>query len=131
MLPVTAATALDAALHSINSEAKSPLPVLAYGQASGIGQIMRSVMKTAFDDGKFSTVFTAHHAVLLKTMAMEGRGIAWLPESLIADDLEAKRLVLAGDSEWWVPSEIRLFRPRAPLSEAAEALWTVVSSQRG
>ena len=64
-------------------------------------------------------------------MAMEGRGIAWLPESLIAADLEAKRLVLAGDSEWGVPIEIRLFRPRAPLSEAAEALWTVVSSQRG
>ena len=73
--------------------------MLVYGQASGIGQIMRSVMKTAFDDGKFTTVFTAHHAVLLKTMAMEGRGIAWLPESLIAADLEAKRLVLAGDSE--------------------------------
>ena len=131
LLPVTAATALGAAMHSIISAAKSPLPVLAYGQASGIGQIMRSVMKTAFDDGKFTTVFTAHHAVLLKTMAMEGRGIAWLPESLIAADLKAKRLVLAGASEWWVPIEIRLFRPRAPLSEAAEALWIVVSSQRG
>ena len=131
LLPVTAATALGAALYSIKSAAKSPLPVLAYGQASGIGQIMRSVINTAFDDGKFTTVFTAHHAVLLKTMAMEGRGIAWLPESLIADDLEAKRLVLAGDSEWVVPSEIQLFRPRALLSEAAEALWTVVSSQRG
>ena len=131
LLPVTATTALGAALYSINSAAKSPLPVLAYGQASGLGHIMRSVMKTAFDDGKFTTVFTAHHAVLLKTMAMEGRGIAWLPESLIAADLEAKRLVLAGDSEWSVPIEIRLFRPRAPLSEAAEALWTVVSSQRG
>ena len=33
LLPVTAATALGAALYSINSEAKSPLPVLAYGQA--------------------------------------------------------------------------------------------------
>ena len=89
---------------------------------------MRSVMKTAFDDGKFTTVFTAHHAVLLKTMAMEGRGIAWLPESLIAPDLEAKRLVLAGDLAWCVPIEVRLFRPRASLSDAAEALWNVVSS---
>ncbi len=128
LLPVTAATALGAPLHSIDSEVKNPLPVLAYGQASGIGQIMRSVMKTAFDDGKFTTVFTAHHAVLLKTMAMEGRGIAWLPESLIAPDLEAKRLVLAGDLAWCVPIEVRLFRPRASLSDAAEALWNVVSS---
>ena len=93
--------------------------------------LFRSVMKAAFDDDKFTTVFTAHHAVLLKTMAIDGRGIAWLPESLIAPDLDAKRLVLAGDSEWWVPIEIRLFRPLAPLSEAAEALWTLVSSRRG
>lgn len=129
LLPVTAASQSGAALHSINSEARSSLPVLVYGQASGIGQIMRSVMKTAFDDGKFTSVFTAHHAVLLKTMAIGGRGIAWLPESLIASDVEAKRLVLAGDSAWCVPIEIRLFRPRAALSDAAEALWNVASDE--
>lgn len=126
LLPVTAGSKSGVALHSIDAETKALLPVLVYGQASGIGQIMRSVIKTAFDDGKFTTVFTAHHAVLLKTMAMEGRGIAWLPESLIAPDLEAKRLVLAGDSAWCVPIEVRLFRPRAALSDAAEALWAVV-----
>lgn len=131
LLPVTAATASGVALHCINSEATYPLPVLVYGQASGIGQIMRSVMKTAFGNGKFTTVFTGHHAVLLKTLAIEGRGIAWLPESLIAPDLEAKRLVLAGDAAWSVPIEIRLFRPRAALSNAAEALWAVVSDEHG
>lgn len=128
LLPVTAATAHGSPVHSINSNAKNSLPVLVYGQASGIGQIMRSVMKGAFDDGKFTPVFTAHHAVLLKTMAMEGRGIAWLPESLIAPELEAKRLVLAADWAWCVPIEVRLFRPRAVLSDAAEALWDVVSA---
>lgn len=127
LLPVSAADARGSALHSIDSRSKDPLPVLVYGHASGIGQIMRSVMKTAFDDGNFTTVFTAHHAVLLKTMAMEGRGIAWLPASLIAPDMESKRLVLAGDAKWSVPIEIRLFRPCSALSDAAEALWAVVS----
>jgi LysR family transcriptional regulator, hypochlorite-specific transcription factor HypT len=128
LLPVTARSKSGGALHTINADASTPVPVLAYGQASGIGQIMRSVMKTAFDDGRFSAVFTAHHAVLLKTMAMEGRGVAWLPESLIAPDLEAKRLVQAGSSAWSVPIEIRLFRPRAALSDAAEALWAVATA---
>ncbi len=129
LLPVTAATATGAAMHPIHdkSATSAALPVLAYGQASGIGQIMRSVMKSAFDDGKFTTVFTAHHAVLLKTMALEGRGIAWLPLSLIAADLEAKRLVGAGDDRWSIPIDVRLFRPRAALSAAAEALWSVVT----
>ncbi len=129
LLPVTAASATGAATHSIHAGTSkaAALPVLTYGQASGIGQIMRSVMKSAFDDGKFTTVFIAHHAVLLKTMALEGRGIAWLPHSLIAADLDAKRLVLAGDETWSVPIEVRLFRPRATLSTAAEALWAVAT----
>ena len=129
LLPVTTASATGLATHSLNGGTSKAvaLPILSYGLASGIGQIMRSVMKSAFDDGNFTTVFTAHHAVLLKTMALEGRGIAWLPLSLIAADLDAKRLVLAGDENWSVPIEVRLFRPRAALSAAAETLWAVAA----
>ncbi len=128
LLPVTAATASGEPMHQLG-EAKSAtsLPVLMYGEASGIGQIMRSVMKAELDGGGFTTVFTAHHAVLLKTMAIEGRGVAWLPQSLIVNELETKRLVPAGGTRWTVPIEVRLFRPRAELTEAAEGLWRVIS----
>ena len=56
----------------------APLPVLAYGEASGLGRIMRARMRGVFGDGPESAlaqgvavVFTAHHAALLKTMALE------------------------------------------------------------
>jgi DNA-binding transcriptional LysR family regulator len=127
LLPVTAASAAGAPLHALGKTKN--LPVLMYGEASGIGQIMRSVMKAELDGGHFTTVFTAHHAVLLKTMAIEGRGIAWLPQSLIVNELETKRLVPAGDARWTVPIEVRLFRPRAELTAAAEELWRVVGGQ--
>lgn len=125
LIPVSAAAASGEAIHALGN-AKN-LPVLMYGEASGIGQIMRSVMKAELAARRFTTVFTAHHAVLLKTMALEGRGIAWLPQSLIANELEARRLVPAGDARWTVPIEVRLFRPRAELTEVAEGLWRVVS----
>jgi LysR family transcriptional regulator, hypochlorite-specific transcription factor HypT len=125
LLPVTAASVSGAPLHALGKTKN--LPVLMYGEASGIGQIMRSVMKAELDGGHFTTVFTAHHAVLLKTMAIDGRGIAWLPQSLIVNELETKRLVPAGDARWTVPIEVRLFRPRAELTEAAEGLWRVAS----
>lgn len=128
LLPVTAASASGEPLHVLGASKTASLPVLMYGEASGIGQIMRSVMKAELDGGQFTTVFTAHHAVLLKTMAIEGRGIAWLPQSLVVNELQSRRLVQAGDGRWVVPIEVRLFRPRAELTPAAESLWRVVTT---
>ncbi len=128
LIPVSAASASGEPMHALDkTKNTAPLPVLMYGEASGIGQIMRSVMKAALEAGHFTTVFTAHHAVLLKTMALDGRGIAWLPQSLIVNELETKRLVPAGDARWTVPIDVRLFRPRAELTDVAEGLWRVVT----
>lgn len=118
-------------LHAMGQPAA--VPVLAYSEASGLGRIMRSRMGSVFSDtpdeatpalpGGVAAVFTAHHAVLLKTMAQEGRGVAWLPQSLIAEELQSGALVVAGGLEWNVPVEIRLYRQRAEMAPVAEALW--------
>ena len=73
-----------------------------------------------------SVVFTAHNAFLLKTMALAGRGVAWLPASLVADELASGALVPAGDERWRVPVEIRLYRQNAEMASTAEELWRVV-----
>ena len=44
-------------------------------------------------------VFTAHLASVLKSMALEGRGLAWLPQSLVREDLDAGRLEVVGPRE--------------------------------
>lgn len=116
------------------------VPVLAYSEASGLGRIMRARMRSVFSDtpdasaalpGGVAVVFTAHHAVLLKTMAQEGRGVAWLPQSLIADELRSGALVVAGGEEWNVPVEIRLYRQRAEMAPVAEALWELTAAAAG
>ena len=56
-------------------------------------------------------------------MALDGRGIAWLPLSLIDADVEAGRLVRAAGDEWEVDVEIRLFRAHTTLPRAAETFW--------
>jgi DNA-binding transcriptional LysR family regulator len=68
-------------------------------------------------------VFTAHLASVLRTMALDGRGIAWLPATLVADDLRAGRLVEAGEARWRIALELRLVRDAAPLGVAAERFW--------
>ena len=142
LLPVSAPRAAGGggAMHSLEVakavKADAPVPVLAYSEPSGLGRIMRARMRQVFGDDSVSAlsqrveiVFTAHHAVLLKTMALEGRGVAWLPQSLIAEELKRGALVAAASAEWNVPVEIRLYRQRAELAPAAEALWTLVQER--
>jgi DNA-binding transcriptional LysR family regulator len=99
------------------------IPLLQYSSESGLARIFRSTQASSLEKLATETVFTAHLATVLKTMALEGRGIAWLPRSLIEEDLSAGRLVHAGTEKWHIPLEIRLFRKRKLDSDAAEAFW--------
>lgn len=133
LLPVSAPHPVGAAgqpLHALGQQAS--VPVLAYSEASGLGRIMRARVRRVFaegTDGPVAVVFTAHHAVLLKTMAQEGRGVAWLPESLIVEELRAGTLVAAAGADWNVPVQIRLYRQRAEMSPVAESLWELAATR--
>ena len=63
-------------------------------------------------------------------MALEGKGVAWLPKSLAEQELSDGRLVRALDEQWDIAVQIHLVRPIAPLSVAAESFWMRVSDQR-
>jgi DNA-binding transcriptional LysR family regulator len=107
----------------------SALPVLTYNEESGLGRILRAVGGRAPDGARLEAVFTSHLAVVLKRMALDGRGVAWLPLSLIGDELDEGRLVRAGDDRWFVPVEIRLVRRRETAPPAAEAFWHVAVTE--
>jgi len=127
MVPVCAADAKGRPQYSLDAKAKAgaPMPVLHYSQESGLGQIIRARLPETFDVARFKPVITSHHATLLKTMAMEGRGVAWLPRSLVANELAEGRVMLASTA-MSVPIDIRLIRATAPLSAAAEAVWAAL-----
>ncbi|MEF7612478.1 LysR family transcriptional regulator [Aquincola sp. MAHUQ-54] len=127
LLPVSAPGPGGAPLHRLSPPGQARVPVLAYSAESGIGRVVRAMRGALLDQAQAEPVFTAHLASVLKTMALDGRGIAWLPASLIRDELDAGRLLEAGGSEWAVEVEIRLFRGQAALPRAAEALWSAAA----
>jgi len=102
---------------------KGPVPVLAYSAESGLGRLLRGLCAEALAQGEAEPVFTAHLATVLKSMALDGRGVAWLPRSLIEDELAAGRLREAGPQRLRIPLEIRLYRRAAPDTATAEAFW--------
>jgi len=122
LLPVCAPGRPGLPRHALEGGA-AKIPLLAYSAESGLGRVVRALRGEALDRIHAEPVFTAHLAALIRTMALEGRGVAWLPLSLIEDDLRAKRLVNAGPKTWRIDVEIRLFRRAAPELPAAEAFW--------
>ena len=127
LVPVSAADRDRRPRHVLSARGKARVPILAYSSESGIGRVVRTLCGVALEKLNSEPVFTAHLASVLKTMALDGRGVAWLPASLIGDELESGRLVEAGGDEWTVEVEIRLFRSQAALPPAAEAFWRAAS----
>jgi DNA-binding transcriptional LysR family regulator len=105
----------------LHGTAAEPAPFLAYSQASGLGRIIAAC--GGLDTGASAAGLTSHLAATLATLARDGHGVAWLPLTLAAEDLDRGRLVRAGSKHLDIPVEIRLFRSPGRLSEAAEDLW--------
>jgi DNA-binding transcriptional LysR family regulator len=125
LLPLSApAGATRRPRHDLDAKRKAgPVPVLGYSMESGIGRILQATQGPALEAMNLRAVFTAHLASVLRTMALDGRGIAWLPASLARDDLDSGRLVPAGGETWQVSLDIRLYRGVARMSAANEAFW--------
>lgn len=105
---------------------KNPIKLLSYSQESGIGRIVGEMHNSLMDNLPTQNVFTAHLASVLRTMALDGRGIAWLPETLIADDIKMGRLVEAAPHNWCIEMQIRLYRDKSTISKAGEIFWKAV-----
>ena len=125
LVPVSVPDAAGRPRHAPTAKGSA---LLQYTEESGLGRILRTVLSRRFDQWSPQIVFTAHAASVLRTMALDGRGLAWLPETLVRDDLAAGRLVAAAGDAWNVPLEIRLYREREPLGPVAEAFWRSATS---
>lgn len=100
LVPGSAPDARGQPRHSlVAAGAGEPLTLLSYGPESGMDRLLNEVLGPALARLPAHSAFTAQLSSVLRTMALDGRGIAWLPQSLIAEDLDAGRLVEAGPRE--------------------------------
>jgi len=75
---------------------------------------------------KFILVYEATIAASLCAMAREGYGVAWIPLSIAADDLENGRLVRAGDDKDNIKLNIKIYRNANLIEPRAENIWQVL-----
>ncbi len=116
--------------HQLSRKAQSPVAVLKYAGESGLGRIMQAVVGQRLALLPVKIVFTAHLASVLRTMVLDARGVAWLPRTLVDEDITNGRVVAAAAQDWDIPDiplEIRLYRDAPLLGKAAEEFWGKVS----
>ncbi|MEO3388211.1 LysR family transcriptional regulator [Mesorhizobium sp. CAU 1741] len=99
------------------------LPCLSYGSASFFGVALGHLLARRPPFAR-RTVHENTISAGLKTVAMTGSGLCWLPESLVAEELADGRLVAASASEdWLLDLEIRLYRHCANQAKPVERMW--------
>lgn len=130
LIPTSAPDKQGQPLHRLPGSPKSKTSHLSFSEESGMGQIIAaSRAQGALPAASLNTVFSSHLSSVLRMFALEGRGMTWSPNSLVAGDLTSGRLVRAGDERWDIPMEIRLFRPQSRQDALAERFWTHLVQQ--
>jgi DNA-binding transcriptional LysR family regulator len=99
------------------------LPYLAYTADSQRGRILAAAWASAGQHPHGEPAFSSDMAGVIAAMTRDGRGMSWLPLSLVGEDIAAGRLARVGSVAAEVPMGIRLFRRKARQSAAAETLW--------
>jgi LysR family transcriptional regulator, hypochlorite-specific transcription factor HypT len=105
---------------------KQPIPYLAYGPNTFLGQAVEFVLKR-HADVSLHCCYENPMADGLRSMVRNGLGVGWLPESLIANELKRGELVIAGDAEWQTEVEVRLYRSVEHPKSIVESIWSSVS----
>ena len=123
LVAVSAAAAPGVALHSLPGTAKQPVPVLRYAPSLALHLILQDTLARDSRALYLHDVMEADFAESLHEQALNGHGVAWLPQSLVRSDLQNGALVLADPSVAPSRFDVQLFRPRSARNALAQAVW--------
>lgn len=121
--------------HRLPGKPSAALPYLAYKPGAYLGEVMECFLGQIQPVIHLDRVFEADMAECLKAMALEGHGIAFLPQSAVVQELRALKLVEASDpaNPLSVPLSIRAYRERPPTQRRravmADTVWNWLTSR--
>ena len=107
------------AIYALPGLSRSPLPYLAYSSGAYLSRAVDHLLKQSKEAVHLERVYETDMAEGLRAMALEGHGIAFLPDSAVRKDVEAGRLVSAGQTPS-LTMEIRLYRQKPGLPSVGE-----------
>lgn len=102
----------------------NPIPWLSYGSHSFFAHALAQMLSER--PLPLEAVYENGMSANLKAMTLAGGGVAWLPLSLVHEELSNGSLVRAGSSDWEIKLAIRLYRQPVLRNPQAEQLWQLI-----
>jgi LysR family transcriptional regulator, hypochlorite-specific transcription factor HypT len=131
--PYARADAQGQPLFRLSGGSGDKVPFLSYASGAYMGRLVELILRQApATQPVLDAVYETDMAEGLKAMAMEGHGLAFLPDSSVRKEVKAGRLVSAAPAGGFdLTMEVRMYRARPegnrPGKVAAQALWEFLS----
>jgi DNA-binding transcriptional LysR family regulator len=115
----------------------STVPLLAYASGAYMGHMVEQIIRQMPLPPALETTYETDMAEGLKAMALEGHGLAFLPQSSVRQEMRAARLVRASaPGRFEATMEVRIYRERPevarhPAKAAVQALWEFLGRRGG
>lgn len=123
VLPVCVPNSDGCARYDLDGRDRS-IPYLAYTSDSFLGRIVQVLIDREGGMPYLDFHYENSMSEALKTMALEGGGVAWLPLSAIQRELEEGRLIAIGQEQHTMSMDIRLYRTVEQGRDDILRLWS-------
>jgi len=110
-------------LFALDAQPENILPYVGFSGSSSLGKLFARTMRLRPGTARLKLVYENSLVGALRVRAWNGTGISWLPESLIAQDIENGLLCRAGDHHWDIDLDINLFRLHAKPAPQLQLIW--------
>ncbi len=95
----------------------------------GLSLPVRNHMEKCYSHLTFVPIYEASTATAIKAMAIEGYGVAWLPKSIVNDELASGRLLRAAEESDDISVDIKIFRSVDNIDQRIDKFWDMLIRQ--
>lgn len=121
MIPVADSQAARAGGWQLPGHADRPIPYLAYERSSFLGVVTEHLIGNR--PLHLDMIYMDGLVEAIKRRVLAGRGIAWLPESSVAAELNKGSITPVGGAEWETPMALSIYAAPDRLDPIAGQVW--------
>jgi LysR family transcriptional regulator, hypochlorite-specific transcription factor HypT len=115
-------------LFSLDDETSTSLPHIGFSPGSALGKLFSRHMAGRIDRDRLKPVYQNSMVGALRVRAWNGSGVSWLPQSLIAADIQTGVLCRAGADQWDIGLTINLMRLSRKQDSQLDHIWQHVKT---
>lgn len=124
LLPVAEAQAARTGDWDLDNSAAEKIPYLGYDPSSYLGVVVDQTI------GRRTPPLTLRYMDALteaiKRRMLSGSGVAWLPESVVSEEIADGQVVIVGGEDWQATLTLSLFCSLEQLDKTGEKVWNAL-----